>query len=307
MECPICLDPLLPQSIVGRVHHCGHTYHKNCVLEWSNRSNLCPTCRKVFNAIDFVSHTLPTIVVQTITVQNRVNQNDAIDNIPREYVLTPLQQLSETVRSTRTDLADVSSSGVCLICSSAQYSSAVMHMATCVGCGAKFHHSCLGRSSEPSWFCPVCDCHQEFPYSAARRTCQPNTRRITSGTKQQRPHLQLTGDSELFDDGFRVATRCNVMNGGVLLRREAKALANLTPEEAKSWELFEQARAGGEDVEHYNIGEEKVSRKKRPNRHIYLTKSDQQEKQEALGQNLAEMPTGPSRINSLLNQIRSSR
>ena len=46
--CCICLDLLgtcdtTPQATT--VLHCGHVYHKACILEWQQRSNLCPICR----------------------------------------------------------------------------------------------------------------------------------------------------------------------------------------------------------------------------------------------------------------------
>jgi hypothetical protein len=49
-EFPICLEILQPSDI--RVLKCLHNYHKECIKDWSMRSNLCPLCN---NSIVFVS------------------------------------------------------------------------------------------------------------------------------------------------------------------------------------------------------------------------------------------------------------
>lgn len=265
MECPICLDPILPQSILGRIHNCLHIYHEQCINEWSRRSNLCPTCRKIFNSIDVVASNLPGMVILTVHVQNRLNENDAINNIPSEFVLTHEAYQEQLAQVSEFDRNDGSTAGVCLICSSAQYTSASMKMASCVGCGGNFHHSCLGRTVEPTWFCPVCDCHQEFPIPLIQSSPSTSSRRTTGQTRSSRRNIVTTTEPDFFMDSEPLVRSTAAINGGVLLRREERARKNLTPEEAQSWDLFEQARNGTNDlITTSTTKPEVLKRKRRP-------------------------------------------
>ncbi len=49
-ECPICLEILQSSDIY--VLNCLHKYHKECIVDWSKRSNLCPLCN---GSIAFIS------------------------------------------------------------------------------------------------------------------------------------------------------------------------------------------------------------------------------------------------------------
>lgn len=312
MECPICLDPLLPQSVLGRIHNCNHVYHDNCIVEWSGRSNHCPTCRELFYQIDIVAFNLPEIVIQSLPVQNRLIENDAIDSIPSEYIITPLAFQEQITRATEPDRAETTASGVCLICSSAQYTSASRKMATCVGCGAKFHHSCLGRSVEPSWFCPVCDCHQEFPLSRLDNWRQGLSRRLNLQTLSDPLPSRSFMEIDLFEDSEPLVRSSNVLNGGVILRREERARRNLTPAEAKSWDLFEQARKGDDSMDVSVSTNDEKTRKRRPRpTQNPLLKGESAtaisaETSAAVNLPLQEgLRQNPSRISSLMSQIRS--
>lgn len=313
MECPICLDPLLPQSILGRIHNCHHVYHDSCIVEWSSRSNNCPTCRELFNQVDIVASNLPEVVIQTLPVQNRLIENDAINNIPSEFVITPLAFQEQIARAVEPDRADATASGVCLICSSAQYTSASRRMATCVGCGAKFHHSCLGRTVEPTWFCPVCDCHQEFPLTRQDAWGQGLSRRSNLQTHAHSLTSSSAIENELFEDSAPLVRRSNVLNGGVILRREERARKNLTPAEAKSWDLFEQARKGEDAAAVSVTSNDEKKRKKRPRptqSSIAKAQIDNCDNGEArvnkADSHQHTLLTTPSRISSLMSQIRSN-
>lgn len=306
MECPICLDPLLPQSILGRIHNCHHVYHDNCIIEWSGRSNNCPTCREMFNQIDIVASNLPDIVIQTLPVQNRLIENDAINNIPSEYVITPLDFQEQITLAVEPDRADATASGVCLICSSAQYTSASRKIATCVGCGAKFHHACLGRTVEPTWFCPVCDCHQEFPLMRRDTWRQGPSRRSNPQAHSRPLNTDSAMENDLFEDSAPLVRSSNVLNGGVILRREERARRNLTPAEAKSWDLFEQARKGDDAVPDTvsTNDEKKRKRRPKPTHNSTLNTESSNEANRIKFQNQTLRAT-PSRISSLMSQIRS--
>ena len=43
-ECSICLEQLNEKNIA--VLYCGHYYHVECILDWSNQKNNCPMCNQ---------------------------------------------------------------------------------------------------------------------------------------------------------------------------------------------------------------------------------------------------------------------
>ncbi|GEQ66631.1 hypothetical protein JCM33374_g294 [Metschnikowia sp. JCM 33374] len=281
MECPICLEAIGPASILGRIHGCLHVYHRECVVHWSTQSNSCPTCRKSFHGIDIIAKETPDRVIETIAIKDRLLGTDAIDHIPAEYII-PAQTYATLQQHQQDppDDADAVQTGVCVICSSAQYSMRRNSMVSCISCGGKFHTACLGHSGEASWFCPVCDCHQEFPVAVSRpraprvsrvslssieptstpRRASPGSRRTPACARNGRLLLSETPasssaaiivDSDHWDAGpsqprymDEPRARKTVWNGGVLLRRQARELQNLTPEERSSWNLLESARSG---------------------------------------------------------------
>jgi hypothetical protein len=46
-DCPICLLPYASAWVghIPYVTHCGHTYHRSCILNWIRFSPTCPMCR----------------------------------------------------------------------------------------------------------------------------------------------------------------------------------------------------------------------------------------------------------------------
>ena len=44
-ECPICLNSFKRIDIIKVFNKCEHIYHKNCLLDWLKRSNICPICK----------------------------------------------------------------------------------------------------------------------------------------------------------------------------------------------------------------------------------------------------------------------
>ena len=57
-DCPICFNSLSATSVVGSeenrlaMTHCGHLFHKNCIMTWRNSEyggNSCPLCRRNTN------------------------------------------------------------------------------------------------------------------------------------------------------------------------------------------------------------------------------------------------------------------
>jgi hypothetical protein len=47
-DCPICYSALMDGTTLAKTH-CGHFFHKACILQWKNSSpqgNTCPICRR---------------------------------------------------------------------------------------------------------------------------------------------------------------------------------------------------------------------------------------------------------------------
>ncbi|RVW35554.1 E3 ubiquitin-protein ligase RING1 [Vitis vinifera] len=49
-KCIICLEEFATESEVSRMP-CSHVYHKDCIIEWLERSHMCPLCRFKMPAI----------------------------------------------------------------------------------------------------------------------------------------------------------------------------------------------------------------------------------------------------------------
>lgn len=158
-ECNICLEAILPQDLIGFINSCCTTkyYHKSCIVQWSQNSNSCPQCRRRFYVITIALFSNPHLVIDTVPIQDKLLPNPAVDEIPQEFIIS------------RNDLVDdnfeVSSNGVCSICSSSDYRSSIRNMINCNFCGCNFHLNCLGLTgAEPyiNWCCPFCDCDQNL-------------------------------------------------------------------------------------------------------------------------------------------------
>ena len=42
-DCAICQDTITTNA--ARIRHCGHVYHRNCLVTWLSMSVRCPVCR----------------------------------------------------------------------------------------------------------------------------------------------------------------------------------------------------------------------------------------------------------------------
>lgn len=244
-ECPICLEPFATHFATGTVRPCNHRYHETCILQWLAHSNSCPTCRNLYYKVDISDPARP---LRTVAVQDKLVDVNA-EHIPDEFIITPLD-FSE--RPLNDDDPYPEASGVCSVCSSAAYLRRARPMVGCVGCGGRFHVACL-RPVGDAWFCPICDVFQELDVGHRRPAANTAPRAARSSLPRAAPALRRTAQQIIdaaardFDD--RVYVRQTTLNGGVLRRREARAQQNLTPEERRSWELFEAARGGANDVE----------------------------------------------------------
>lgn len=308
MDCPICLDLVLQHALLGRVHRCHHAYHEACLAQWAAHSNLCPTCRKPFHRIDVVVRSRPHQVLRTLHITDKLLEHGAIDDIPAEYVLLPHDYAPQP---------EPDAQGVCTVCSSAQIARA-NSMVGCVACGACFHTLCLAHGA---WFCPVCD--QELPVSARARTRPPRaaSRRAPTTTRT------TSRAGEDFDYTVRATL---VVNGGVLLRREARALRNLSPDEAHAWSMFDAARATQPEPQEPQESQEPQAESRSEGLHSEQPSLNQQNigEENGNGNGREDAPTGrkrrrrpraaaappaavpqssPSRIATLMSQIKHPR
>ncbi|RCK54323.1 Autophagy-related protein 36 [Candida viswanathii] len=260
-ECMICLESILPTDKVGRIPCCPtKTYHDQCVLQWSRTSNSCPTCRQRFHKIEITD---PQNTVEVVSIQDRLLPNDAINDIPLQFIIREQPPTNPSVD----DYEPVEET--CYICSNVSSRSGI----SCQQCGCPFHLNCLGvmGTLEESicWCCPICDYNQEsiVPQRLIRRMQNiPRTQSARPRRQEQRNRLVIHNDNDeldvdfLYEDedvsyeelhhghvGF-MGYHSPVINGGVISRREQKQRAQLTQEEVQSWEMFDVARKENEDV-----------------------------------------------------------
>lgn len=337
-ECTICLEDITCHSVLGIIKICRHYYHESCIIQWSNNSNSCPTCRKLFSQID-IKLVGSDHLIRSIKVQDKLLENDAINDIPAEYIIPANHPIpSVEVRH-----------GVCSICSSSDYRTLLRNMISCQSCDASFHQSCLGMLNiqETVWFCPICDFSQarsdgDGGGSVGRARGRGGSgrggrghggrgsssgrgrgrgaasssavlRSIIQSVRSNRPSRfesqPTTTDTEDYDVQSDVEEEVDqfdmldfpaevetgqhaapVMNGGVLARQELRQLETLSAEELKSWELFDRAKEGEDDVP--ERVEVMSSRRKRKRRQIVS------------GEPVVPVRDGNSRISNLINQIK---
>lgn len=296
-ECPICLETILLSALLGRIQGCLHTYHEQCLIQWSTQSNSCPTCRKLFYGIDIIDSVRSNLVKRSVLVKDKIIENDAINHIPPEYIIPP-QVYSER----RTEDPDRTQNGVCVVCSSAQYSQRNRPMVACIGCGAKFHTLCLGHRDEPEWFCPVCDCCQEISVQALPRS----PRRPATSIRRGLTIFNENDEIEDFDDRDELVRTSSVLNGGVILRREARQLENLTREEADSWSALEQVRLGTiRDSEKVSPHDPVTTKRKRRKHREPVTSALPTSSTICSSSLISSASEKPSRILSLMKQIKT--
>lgn len=342
-ECTICLEHITAALSVATISTCGHYYHEECLLRWSANSNSCPTCRKLYYQVRIATKEKP-LATRTVAIQDRLLSTDAINLIPREYII-PANTVPHENNIQAVALAANDSSGVCSICSSADYrTSRVRRTISCQMCASKFHLSCLGISAVArqieEWCCPMCDYSQElvappiprpggaiFRASANRRIeveadDQPSEYSIRRGGLLLRnesydsnndPHandFEFDNDLDNYSAVSSAASRplphysIPVLNGGVLLRREMRERQNLTHDEAKSWDLFNQAKNIEGPAEPVQMRQDRPSTeptRRRRKKRVQITEntsSDAHSVPETT--NIA----GTTRIGTLMNQIK---
>ena len=171
-ECTICLEVITFSSTIGTIKNCHHYYHEDCILQWSSHSNSCPTCRKLFYKIDVSRHDKPNKIQKLISIRDKLLPNDAIDQIPQEYII-PTNYPSTDREDSHNTLDQItehysSNNKLCSICSSSDYrSSSSRNLIYCNNCPSAFHLNCLGVNAyeefdDLTWCCPMCDSLQDL-------------------------------------------------------------------------------------------------------------------------------------------------
>lgn len=171
-ECTICLEVITFTSTIGTIRNCHHYYHEDCILQWSSHSNSCPTCRKLFYKIDVSRYDEPNKIRKLISIRDKLLPNDAIDQIPQEYII-PTNYPSTDRESSHNTLDQItehysSNNKLCSICSSSDYRSSLSrNLIYCNNCPSAFHLNCLGVNTyeefdDLTWCCPMCDSLQDL-------------------------------------------------------------------------------------------------------------------------------------------------
>jgi len=44
-KCAICLNEFIGIDIIKAFYKCEHIFHKDCLLNWLKKSDLCPLCK----------------------------------------------------------------------------------------------------------------------------------------------------------------------------------------------------------------------------------------------------------------------
>lgn len=308
-ECTICLEPITASQRVGAVPCCAHNkrFHDTCLLQWAATSNSCPTCRQRFHRIDISKAAAPQVVLKSVNVQDKLMPNDAINHIPREFVIPaiPVEEPPE----------ERPSNGMCYICSSSDYNSSIRNLNYCTICGCLFHTPCLGilatDNDVSTWRCPLCDNEHQFvqPYPTQRR--RPATQRVlqtSSGPRIPPPPRQGRGliihnDFNELDDDFNddeddysELQTYPVINGGVLLRKEQRDRQNLSTDELQSWDLFDQARSGTDETSSIIISNSPSNKRRRRKRITPV---------QGPSSSGTSVTTGSSRISNLISQMKA--
>ena len=245
-ECMICLEHMLPDHHIGNIPCCANKfYHQDCIEIWASKSNSCPTCRNNFHQINILLMSKPGVIAKTIQIQDKLLPNPAINQIPSQFIIGSNEH--------RNDVEDTSpyasDAGFCCLCAVTRRNSPLL---LCQQCASNFHINCLGISDAEtddyfSWYCPMCDCHQEtiLPMRPVRRA-------LFSGMTRRQPptsrRLVIRNENDEIDDSFlyndepmpafssmrmhhdEVPRASNVINGGVILRREQKMRLRLSEE-----------------------------------------------------------------------------
>lgn len=170
LECEICLELFYKKSRLGIIENCQHYYHKDCIEQWSQNSNTCPTCRQLFYRLRITRNFEDRTPIGSIRVQDKLLPNEGINDIPREFVISANSAASNYYNSrefaSEEEEAFSSNNTLCSICTDYRGTTA-NGLIYCNVCTSAFHSLCLGldqseETEEFYWICPMCDNNQEY-------------------------------------------------------------------------------------------------------------------------------------------------
>ncbi|ESO02378.1 hypothetical protein HELRODRAFT_188679 [Helobdella robusta] len=181
--CAICLGKLKNNKPVATPDVCDHTFHVNCIIEWSKNVNTCPIDRMVFSLILARDNLLAT-EANGIPIERR-REHDGEDDDEEEMDVTR-----------------------CQIC---QRSDGEDRLLLCDDCDDGYHLECLTppltRVPRGDWFCPECVVRRESMAAASADTSRASriiartlvTRRVL-GELQRNGLLAHSSDEDDEDD-----------------------------------------------------------------------------------------------------------
>ncbi|KAI5958226.1 hypothetical protein KGF57_002581 [Candida theae] len=286
-------------------------------------------CRNRFHQVHISLKDKPDAITRTIRIQDKLLPNPAINQIPSRYIVN----LNDSTNEVEDANSYTQEAGFCCLCSITRRTSPLI---PCQECSSGFHVNCLGISDAGSddyfhWYCPMCDCYQEtaLPMRPIRRSLFSGmTGRQSSSTRR----LVIRNENDEIDDDFlynedpmpvfgdlqprhdEVARASDVINGGVILRREQKLRSRLSKEEVSSWDMFEQARnqRGGDDDVTMDVHSSSTMpdvakrrrRRKRPDRSLAPSTLTQEQHAAPLAESSSMQE---SRISNLIGQLKQAK
>lgn len=152
-DCPICMAPMGQDQSeaeqIGRLK-CSHSYHNQCLLEWSETSNTCPYCRAEYHEVEILQtpdgSVLRSYKVDPVQIPAVVEDEEALFDEEDIYFSSeeesePEAQIAEIMR--------------CVVCGSQDQEQVLM---LCDACDDCYHSFCLGLDELPcgSFNCPTC-------------------------------------------------------------------------------------------------------------------------------------------------------
>lgn len=99
--CPICLAPLASFTTLATPNICNHIFCLDCLEEWSNNVNTCPSDRMVYTEL-LVRRAATFEIIRRVPIENRVEQRRA----EYEQDLTFCERCRQSDREDRMLLCD---------------------------------------------------------------------------------------------------------------------------------------------------------------------------------------------------------
>lgn len=182
-SCAICLDII---QTLANLDNCNHDFCKQCILQWSKNTNLCPLCKKEFKKIVYYE-------------KNK-----------RKEIKVKKKKLA--VDETFYEESIINSSDNCMICGGGEDHS---RMLVCDGCQYNVCHTyCDGLDAIPDneWFCRECR-NNSYARNVLRNFHNQELSEESMNDDDYSPRVLLEDDeeedlvSENFDDVVYVNTR----------------------------------------------------------------------------------------------------